>query len=1582
MNTIKRKIKKGTAILLALVLLAGILPIMPGDLGTVQAADGDGVNTPSVTAYATKDELMNTFQQDGNNTTIGKIVFGKDYNGNPLEWYILGKDSGVKDSEGNTDNIAIFAASPIATGQVFNSSYDHKTYNYAAGTGYGETAGSIEVYPNHYGASEPRAALQALATNADYFTTAEQSLMQATTVTTYDTKNSSAYTTSDVLYALKGDSVGDPRLWAGSDNDKILPMSTYWNSGKYFWLRSPYVFSKYSALSASPGRYVHYMDVFLKYELHPASNLNLTSVLFASAAKAALSDAVEAGKLAEGTAMTLRLDGSSKDLGSVVYDSTQQMILAKKSNTATGTVSLVVQGNDGAKDWYYSKAVSGSGIVTASDIKTALNLAADVDLTKCKIWLETTDTDGLIYATESKAATIIEVNSIALTDITAPVKDTALDTTAATTTAGLSAAAPAVTWKAGETSATGNAGYNTVYTADVLLDTSDAGYWASTVTATINGNAATVTANENGTITVSYTFPATEKGIITHTATGYEDSYDGSSHGITVTVSDPSDVKISYSTDGTTYSEENPVFTKAGEYIVYYKLENTNYETELGSKTVKISKKALSITASDQLITYGDNIDKTKYTVTGLAQGDSINAVTLTPSTTETTNNGSISVSIDKIVNVSGDDVTANYEVNCIAAELVIENKPVVNINSNGYTDGTWTNSDVNLKITNETSNLGTSIFEYSTDGGTTWLAYPSEGIVINSDTNGTTYSFRITSAAGAASDVKSITVKRDTAAPSDVTVSYGTDGFKEFLNTITFGLFFKDTVTVTISAADTGSSVKEISYKLGDGEVKTAAAEDGSIKFNVEPEFKGNISEVTVTDNAGNKSAEKAYEYFAVDKKAPTGLDVKAVEVTAAGSGVGTTQKDYISGTWTNADVTFTVSGAAATSGILKYQYSTDGGNTWQDMVTAEKTEATAAEPFNATKAELAVSTDCNGVSYVFRAVSNAGNESAKSSATVVKIDKTTPSVAVSGNVDSILPEDTVTITPTAGISGIAKVEVSKAGNTEWTDITATYTNGYKVTENGTYIFRVTNGTGVVSASDSITFDKIDSAKPVVDINSNGYTDGTWTQDTVSITASNKTNNLGTTVLKYQINGGEWKSYTGTIVAGTDTKGDIYTFKAVSEAGLESESKSITVKKDSVNPDGDITIKGNSVKKFINTVTFGLFFKENVEVTITGTDATSGVASIQYYRSDKVLTEDDVNALADDKWTDYNGKITETAENSKKFIYYVKITDNAGLVTYLGSDGATFDTQKPVINGITDGAVYYTTQNFTVEDANFASVTINGVEMKTRTINLTLAGNVDKTYVVKVTDLAGNESVCTITMKPVASIDDSIDDLETANVTSADKSDVELVQKLIESMDTTDASETEKAELENISGKCRKLLEKIAEVEAAKAPESADKVENIKPDNVKPEDKKALEEALEDLKEILENNRNNLTEAEKKELQDKIDRIEDAIEVIEKVENTQAVIDKLPKAEDVTASDKEAIEAAQKAYEELTEYESSLVDSKKLNAALEALAKLGSGDEKPKTGDTSNLWMWFALAFASGTGILVVSRKRRQSNR
>ena len=479
---------------------------MSGGANTVQAATGSGTE-PSVTAYATKDQLMTAFNPDSNGdaTTIGKLVFGKNSSSVAQEWYILGRDTGV-----SGDNTIIFAASPIARKQAFEDDDSNKK-TFASSFGVYETNPS-DVYQNHYGASDLRVALKNMATNTSYFTTAEQGLMNPTTVTTNDILNSTIYTTTDKLYALTADGAGFPytTIKVGSDNNTVLAESSYWRSGELFWLRSPSDLDSSDNIAwvAYPGKYVYGSIVSTKFAVQPASNLNLSSVLFASAATAASSDKAEARTIADGTAMTLRLDGTGKDIGTATYNTTTGDIKAVKGATSQ-TVALVVQGNDGTNNWYYSKKITGTDVVNVSDIVAESNTPASIDLSACKIWLEATDsTENLTYAVNATETTIKIIHSVAITDIETPVSNTALDTEASCATTGVSSTTPQITWTSSDTTA----GYNTSYTASITL-TATTGYeFIDSTTATVSGNNATsITKNTDGTLTVTYDFPATAK---------------------------------------------------------------------------------------------------------------------------------------------------------------------------------------------------------------------------------------------------------------------------------------------------------------------------------------------------------------------------------------------------------------------------------------------------------------------------------------------------------------------------------------------------------------------------------------------------------------------------------------------------------------------------------------------------------------------------------------------------------------------------------------------------------------------------------------------------------------------------------------------------------------------------------------------------------------------------------------------------------------------------------------------------------------------------------------------------------------
>ena len=104
--------------------------------------------------------------------------------------------------------------------------------------------------------------------------------------------------------------------------------------------------------------------------------------------------------------------------------------------------------------------------------------------------------------------------------------------------------------------------------------------------------------------------------------------------------------------------------------------------------------------------------------------------------------------------------------------------------------------------------------------------------------------------------------------------------------------------------------------------------------------------------------------------------------------------------------------------------------------------------------------------------------------------------------------------------------------------------------------------------------------------------------------------------------------------------------------------------------PTAEITLGTNKWNTFLNNITFGLFFEETQEVTITAADNGSGVNTIQYYLAGGELSETEIEQITE--WEDYNGTFKIGPNN--RYVVYVKITDNAGSISYINSDGIVLD--------------------------------------------------------------------------------------------------------------------------------------------------------------------------------------------------------------------------------------------------------------------------------------------------------------------
>ncbi len=130
-----------------------------------------------------------------------------------------------------------------------------------------------------------------------------------------------------------------------------------------------------------------------------------------------------------------------------------------------------------------------------------------------------------------------------------------------------------------------------------------------------------------------------------------------------------------------------------------------------------------------------------------------------------------------------------------------------------------------------------------------------------------------------------------------------------------------------------------------------------------------------------------------------------------------------------------------------------------------------------------------------------------------------------------------------------------------------------------------------------------------------------------------------------------------------------------------------------------------------------------------------------------------------------------------------------------------------PVIEGVTDGEIYYTTQYITVNDKNLKSVTINGEEAKSKFF---INGNINKKYKIIATDTSGNKTKVTIKMQKISSLSQPIDNTSSLNVNSDHKESINEIRNLLLTINTQYATQKEIDDINSIVLKCDTLLDKI----------------------------------------------------------------------------------------------------------------------------------------------------------------------------
>ena len=223
----------------------------------------------------------------------------------------------------------------------------------------------------------------------------------------------------------------------------------------------------------------------------------------------------------------------------------------------------------------------------------------------------------------------------------------------------------------------------------------------------------TITGKGNYTGSASQTFSITN-ATMTVTATGYNGTYDGNTHGITVTA--PEGATVKYGTKKGTYDlDASPTYTDAGSYMVHYQVVKTNYATIADSAKVEITKATPSITFDEESYTATYGAEFTAPTASTNPEG-----LTVTATSSSNTQVAAVADGVITITGIGETTITVsfagnnNYEAATTTYKLNVAAGAITGITATGYT-GTY---DGNAHGITVTAPEGASI-KYETKKGT-----------------------------------------------------------------------------------------------------------------------------------------------------------------------------------------------------------------------------------------------------------------------------------------------------------------------------------------------------------------------------------------------------------------------------------------------------------------------------------------------------------------------------------------------------------------------------------------------------------------------------------------------------------------------------------------------------------------------------------------------------------------------------------------------------------------------------------------------------------------------------------------------
>ncbi len=510
-------------------------------------------------------------------------------------------------------------------------------------------------------------------------------------------------------------------------------------------------------------------------------------------------------------------------------------------------------------------------------------------------------------------------------------------------------------------------------------------------------------------------------------------------------------------------------------------------------------------------------------------------------------------------------DAAGNKEATGLSASFTYDATPPLTTDSLAGTTGSngWYRSAVTVTLSATDAVSGVAATYYTVDGGSQETYTGSAFTITGNGTHQIT--FWSVDGAGNTEATKTASFKIDSGKPSTTASVSGTLGSN--------GWYTSTSVSVTLSATDATSGVAATYYTIDGGSQQTYSGSAVAVSGD------GNHA-ITFwsVDAAGNTESTEA-DAFKIDSAKPTTTDSPSGTLGSNG--------------WYNStSVSVTLSATDATSGVAATYYTIDGGS--QKTYSGSAFTVTGDGTHNLT----------------FWSVDAAGNtEAAKTDSFKIDTGKPTTTASLSGTLGTngwyTSTSVSVTLSATDATSGVADTyyTIDSGGQQTYSGSALT------VTGDGTHAitFWSVDAAGNTEATESDGF-KIDSTKPTTTDSLAGTlgTNGWYTSPSVSVTLSATDATSGVAATYYTIDGGSQQTYSGSAFTVTGDGTHAITFWSVDVAGNTEADESDSFKIDSTKPTTTDSLSGTPGSN-------GWYLGSSVSVTLTATDATSGIVGTYY---------------------------------------------------------------------------------------------------------------------------------------------------------------------------------------------------------------------------------------------------------------------------------------------------------------------------------------------------------------------------------